>query len=180
VLGPDGEVAAIVHRVEDVTEIVRLRSEGAAQDQLVRDQQALIGRLRESEERYRILFESIDEGFCTVEVLFNARDEPVDYRFLETNRAFAQQTGLEGAAGKTMRQLVPSHERYWFELYGRVARTGEPVRFEERAEAWAAGLTATATASAGRRAERSASYSRTLPSAKRWKRGWSTRPSTTR
>jgi diguanylate cyclase (GGDEF)-like protein/PAS domain S-box-containing protein len=135
VLGPDGEVAAIVHRVEDVTEIVRLRSEGAAQDQLVRDQQALIGRLRESEERYRILFESIDEGFCTVEVLFNARDEPVDYRFLETNRAFAQQTGLEGAAGKTMRQLVPSHERYWFELYGRVALTGEPVRFEERAEA---------------------------------------------
>lgn len=42
VRGTNREVAAIIHRVEDVTEIVRLRSESEAQDQIARDQQALI------------------------------------------------------------------------------------------------------------------------------------------
>jgi len=48
VLGADGEVAAIIHRVEDVTEIVRLRSESEACDQVSRDQQNAIERLRET------------------------------------------------------------------------------------------------------------------------------------
>ena len=53
VLGADGEVALIIHRVEDVTEIVRLKSAGEAQDQLLRDQQDTIERLREAEEALR-------------------------------------------------------------------------------------------------------------------------------
>ena len=48
VLGADGEVAAIIHRVEDVTEIVRLRSESEACDQVSRDQQNAIERLRQT------------------------------------------------------------------------------------------------------------------------------------
>jgi PAS domain S-box-containing protein len=48
VLGEGGEVACIIHRAEDVTELVRLRSEGAAQDQLARDQQAAIERARDA------------------------------------------------------------------------------------------------------------------------------------
>jgi PAS domain S-box-containing protein len=84
--------------------------------------------LRDSEERYRALFDSIDEGFCIIEVLF--RDgTPVDYRFLETNRAFKGQTGLHEAVGKRVRELVPGHESYWFEMYGRIALTGLPERF---------------------------------------------------
>ncbi|HEX2208899.1 MAG TPA: PAS domain-containing protein [Longimicrobium sp.] len=92
-------------------------------------------RLRASEEKYRTLFESIDEGFCVIEVLFDDAGEPVDYRFVEANPAFASQTGLRDATGRTMRELVPSHEAHWFQMYGQVARTGEPVRFENRAEA---------------------------------------------
>ena len=90
---------------------------------------------RESDERYRALFDAIDQGFCVVEVLFDADDEAVDYRFVEINRAFEQQTGLTHVVGRRMRELVPAHEKHWFELYGRVARTGEPARFEARAEA---------------------------------------------
>jgi PAS domain S-box-containing protein len=91
--------------------------------------------LRESEIKYRTLFDSIDEGFCVVEVLFDASRRPIDYRFVEVNRAFEWQTGLSNATGKRMRELVPSHEEYWFQTYGRVALTGEPTRFANRAEA---------------------------------------------
>ncbi|MEP0800455.1 ATP-binding protein [Funiculus sociatus] len=91
--------------------------------------------LRQSEERYRTLFESIDEGFCIIEVLFDANDTPIDYRFLEINPVFEQQTGLQQATGKTVRQLVPNFEDHWIKIYGQVALTGEPVRFENGSEA---------------------------------------------
>lgn len=91
--------------------------------------------LGESEARYKSLFESMDEGFCVIEVLFNDSGRPVDYRFLEVNPAFARQTGLVDAEGRRMRELAPEHEAHWFETYGHVARTGEPLRFEQRAQA---------------------------------------------
>ena len=90
--------------------------------------------LRASEERYRTLFTTMDEGFCVIEVLFDG-ETPTDYRFLEVNPAFEKQTGLHGAAGRRVRELAPDHERHWFEAYGRVARTGEPVRFVNEATA---------------------------------------------
>lgn len=91
--------------------------------------------LRRSQERYRTLFESLDEGFCVIEMLFDDNDKPIDYRFLEVNPAFEKQTGLVEAAGKTARELIPELEDFWFEIYGKVALTGEPVRFEHGSEA---------------------------------------------
>ena len=73
-------------------------------------------------------------GFCVVEVLFEG-ELAVDYRFVEVNPAFERQTGLVDPAGKRMRELAPSHEEHWFEIYGRVARTGESARFENEAAA---------------------------------------------
>ncbi len=81
----------------------------------------------------RALFDAIDEGFCVVEVLFADDGRPIDYRFLEANPAFARHTGLIGAVGRTARELVPELEAHWFETYGRVAATGEPVRFVDDA-----------------------------------------------
>jgi PAS domain S-box-containing protein len=89
--------------------------------------------LRLSEERYRTLFDSIDEGVCVIEMLYDSNGQPCDYRFLEANPAFVKQTGLNDAVGRTMRQLAPGHERHWFEIYGRVAATGEATRFENEA-----------------------------------------------
>jgi PAS domain-containing protein len=84
--------------------------------------------LCESEAKYRTLFDSIDEGFCVVEVLLNAHDMPIDYRVLEVNSIFEQQTGLQNAIGKTARQL--NLEEHWIETYGRIALTGESIRFK--------------------------------------------------
>lgn len=89
--------------------------------------------LRASEERYRSLFESIDEGFCVIQVLFDEEQKPIDYLFLETNPSFEQQTGLRAVVGERMRALRPAHEEHWFRTYGRVALTGEPIRFQNRA-----------------------------------------------
>ncbi len=90
---------------------------------------------RESEERYRTLFESIDEGFCVIEMLYDAQGRPVDYRFLEVNPAFERHTGLKDATRKTMREHVPDHEQHWFETYARIAESGEPARFTHAAKA---------------------------------------------
>ena len=86
-------------------------------------------------DRYRALFQAIDAGVCVIEVKFDADDRPLDYRFVEVNPAFEAQTGLKDAAGKWMRELAPDHEQHWFDLYGRVALTGEAARFENLAAA---------------------------------------------
>lgn len=90
--------------------------------------------LRESEQNYRTLFDSIDEGFCTIEVLFDENEEPVDYRFLQVNPSFERQTGIKNPVGRRMREIAPQHEEHWFEIYGKIALTGEPMRFENEAK----------------------------------------------
>jgi len=88
----------------------------------------------ESEDGYRTLFNSMDEGYCIIEMIFDEHNKPIDYRFLVINASFERQTGLLNAVGKRMREFAPNHEEHWFEIYGRIALTGEPVRFENRAE----------------------------------------------
>jgi len=88
---------------------------------------------RKSEEKYRTLFDSVDEGVCTIEVLFDGNEKPIDYRFLEVNPSFEKQTGIQSAPGRRMREIAPLHEESWFEIYGRIALTGESARFENQA-----------------------------------------------
>ncbi len=91
--------------------------------------------LRTNEERYRTLYESMDQGYCVVEMVFDERGAPVDYRFVEVNPAFERHTGLVEATGQTMRALVPDIEERWFTVYGQVAMTGVPVRFVDQSRA---------------------------------------------
>jgi PAS domain S-box-containing protein len=91
--------------------------------------------VKASEERFRSVFESIDEGFCTIQMIFDAGGRPVDYRFLEANPAFERHTGLVNAVGRTVREFVPDHDEFWFETYGNVALSGQAARFESHAQA---------------------------------------------
>ena len=85
------------------------------------------------EDYCRELFDALDQGFCTIEILFDEAGRPNDYRFTDVNAAFEQQTGLHDATGRRISELVPSLEDYWFQVYGEVARTGKPVRVEHEA-----------------------------------------------
>lgn len=91
--------------------------------------------LRASEYQYRTLFETIDQGFCVCQMLFDENGEPKDYRFLEVNLVFEQMTGLQQATGKTALELVPNLENFWMQIYGEVVLTGEAVRFEHQSKA---------------------------------------------
>jgi PAS domain S-box-containing protein len=91
--------------------------------------------LERSAERYRTLFESIDEGFCIVELLFDAAGEACDYRFVEFNPAFERQSGLRPVQGRTIRELVPDIEAAYIQTYARVARTRQPLRLESQVRA---------------------------------------------
>jgi len=104
---------------------------GAATD--IQEHKLTEAALHDSQERYQMLFEAIDQGFCIVEVLFDETQQPVDYRFLVTNPAFERATGLSQVVGQRMRELRPAHEAHWVELYGQIALSGEAQRFSQPA-----------------------------------------------
>jgi PAS domain S-box-containing protein len=139
--GQDGRITRIkdLARLNAGLDVVLSQSIGQFVEE--RDRRAALERaradreIRDSEQRYRTLFETIDEGFCIIEMLFDDAGNPNDYRFLEVNPAFEHHTGFVNARGKRIRELVPQHDEHWFETYGKVAATGEPIRFESRAEA---------------------------------------------
>ena len=97
------------------TQLQRLRSEAE---------------LRESEKRYRTLFESIDEGFCILEKVDGEAGAPLDFRYVEANPAFAVQSGVRDVVGKTIRQVFPGVSEDWYTTYDSVLKTGTPIRFE--------------------------------------------------
>lgn len=87
--------------------------------------------LHESLNRYRVLVNSLDQGFGIVEMIFDINQEPVDYMFVEVNPAFEKHTGLLDPLGKTMKEFFRDHESHWFEKFGDVSFTGRASRFED-------------------------------------------------
>lgn len=120
-----GQPVRLLGLLQDVTERQR-----AAQE-LLQMKDELTQRATDD---YTTLYNSMDEGFCILEVLFDADQLAIDYRFLDVNPAFEKHTGLRDALGQTMRALVPTSESFSFEVYGQVVRTGTPVRFEAQVE----------------------------------------------
>lgn len=87
--------------------------------------------LRESEEKYRFLFEAMDEAYAVVEVIKDRDGRWTDFRFLDANPAFREHTSMPDPVGRTATELLGSPNPRWTELYGQVRETGEPIRVEE-------------------------------------------------
>ncbi len=93
--------------------------------------------LKQSEEYYRSLFDNMLNGYAYCRMLFEV-DEPKDFIYLNVNRAFETLTGLENVIGKKISEIIPGileTDRELLEIYGRVATTGVPERFETYVEA---------------------------------------------
>lgn len=91
--------------------------------------------LREAQDRFTTIFNTVEAAFAIVEVKFDENDDPIDYRFLEANPAFERQAGVN-LRGKWVTEFAPDLEQFWFDTYGHVAKTGEPANFENYAEAF--------------------------------------------
>ena len=86
--------------------------------------------LHESEARYRLLFETLDEGFTVIKFLDGPHGPLSDYVHVEANPAYERHAGLADVVGQKVRDMVPDEADGWVELYRKVLVTGEPVRFE--------------------------------------------------
>lgn len=96
----------------------------------ISDRKQAEGALRQSEEQYRTLFDSLDEGLALVEMIYDEQGEIVDIIFRQVNRAYERQGGVYNVVGRSIFDVIPGVEDYWLDLYKRVAKTGEPVRTE--------------------------------------------------
>jgi PAS domain S-box-containing protein len=85
-----------------------------------------------SEEKFRTLFMSLNEGFYLSEPICDESGNPCDYRYLEVNPKFEQMMGLgrEQIIGKRYKELVPVDTTQWLDNYRKVALTGEPCTYK--------------------------------------------------
>ncbi len=86
--------------------------------------------LRKSEERYRYLFNNIDEGFAIFEIVYDKKNKPYDFRYIELNPAYEKTTGIiiKDVLGKTLNKLKYNFEDYWYKAFIKVTLTGESIR----------------------------------------------------
>jgi CheY-like chemotaxis protein len=105
---------------------------GTAVRSALERQRLLVGRrrarqaLRESEERYRALFDGMLNGFAYCEMLWED-GRPHDFIYLAVNRAFGELTGLKDVVGRRVSEVIPGIREANPELldfYGSVASTG--------------------------------------------------------
>ncbi len=92
--------------------------------------------LKESEEKYRLLFDNMVEGFALHEIIVDDKGKAVDYIFLEANDAFSELTGLKRGTilGKRVTEILPGIEKdpgNWIQKYGNVALKDERLTFEQ-------------------------------------------------
>ncbi len=89
--------------------------------------------LRASEEQYRTLFQSMQECCSVAEIICDDRGQPVDWRYLDVNKAFEVALGVERGQviGRMSSELFPdTHRTFWAPRFGKVALTGEPAHLE--------------------------------------------------
>ena len=95
-------------------------------------------RQRNSEQRYRLLFDHLSSGHALHTIEVDEAGTPVNYRYLAMNPAFSAMLGIDAATavGARVTDLFPDIARDpadWIGRFGRVALTGEPARFEQLA-----------------------------------------------
>jgi signal transduction histidine kinase len=108
--------------------LARLRSNEA-----LRAKESHYQTLLESAERYQTLFDTMIEGFAYCRIVYGPEGRPEDWVHLTANKAYCELMGLADVVGKKATELFPAIREVapeLLEVYGRVAATGRPERFE--------------------------------------------------
>ncbi len=116
----DGKVIRTLHIGQDIT------SNKYAEKQILQLKDEIAEKVSD---KYYSIFNSIDEGFCIFEMIFD-NEKAVDLKWVEVNPAYERQTGLKNTVGKLASDVMPGTENYWLDIYGTVAKTGEAAQFE--------------------------------------------------
>ncbi len=91
--------------------------------------------LQENERKFRSLFDNMLNGYAYCKIIVDENNQPIDFVYLEINDAFEQMTGLkrEDVIGKKVTQAIPGTREVTpelFDIYGKVALTREPTKFD--------------------------------------------------
>lgn len=78
------------------------------------------------------LLDEMLTGFALCKMVFDANGVPIDFIYLDVNKAFERITELkrENVLGKKVSEVLPALEHIWIEKYGAVVLTGVPDCFE--------------------------------------------------
>lgn len=88
--------------------------------------------LKESEKKYRLLFESMPNGIAYFETIHDEAGNLCDARYLDMNLVYQAYTGLirDKAVGRTVLEILPGTRKSWFDAIGAALKKGKPIRFE--------------------------------------------------
>ncbi len=97
----------------------------------VNQMKAIELKLRESEKRYKSLFDGTNDGICLYEIVFD-QGTPVDYRILDINAQYEAMTGIskKDAVGALATDLYKTDRAPYLDAYAKVVETGKPITFE--------------------------------------------------
>jgi diguanylate cyclase (GGDEF)-like protein/PAS domain S-box-containing protein len=110
----------------DQQEVIGATAYSRDVSQQVQAQQQLI----KSEEKYRLLYEAMNQGIALHQVIRDEHGQPIDYRYLQVNDYYEQMTGLqrENLIGRRVSEVLPLTEHYWWEAFAEVSTTRQPKR----------------------------------------------------
>ncbi|UQN10750.1 PAS domain S-box protein [Deinococcus sp. QL22] len=118
---------------QSLTEVLSGLNLAQAPDEAINDQSKASSSLdRSTEEKYRLLFDTMGQGYCELELIRDADGRAVDQRYLELNPAFERLFGIPAAEarGRKASEVFPSLEPGWHSIFDRVVKTGTPERIE--------------------------------------------------
>lgn len=117
-----------------VVGLLNVTSDSTSRMKAQNERDSAAGALTVNEAKWRLLFETLEEGFVLGKVLRDKAGRIVDWRYQEVNAAWYDLTGIErgGVVGRTIREVIPGVEDEWVTDIARVVETGEATRFTRK------------------------------------------------